>query len=139
MTSKAMQKVPVKNGGVTHTDVRNTLIVDRFFTVSEQGTAICISKIFNSRPMTLTLNCSGGRLHIEPPRYTFKCSVSYFEYKQQERRFSRDKSMLRKFIERLRRLGIWDYVSNQDFFDVNNDNKKLNRNKALKEMKLIKG
>lgn len=139
MTSKVTLKVPVKDGRITHVALRGTLIADRYFTVSEQGYAIKISKIFNGRPMTLTLHVTNGKVHIDPPCYTFKCSVSYFEYKEREQRFSRDKLMLRKFIERLRQLGIWACVDNKDFFEINGNNKKLNKKKADEEMKSIKG
>lgn len=70
------------------------------------------------------------RFKIAPPTYKFNGLNSHFTYEDDEQRFFRNKQLITKIVIALQKSGVWDILSNQCFFRINDDNKHLDREKV---------
>jgi hypothetical protein len=74
---------------------------------------------------------------IRPPSYLFRSKISFFEYNEDETRWTRNKYLIYSIIKVLKKTQIWDAIENKDFFKVNENRPDIIRDKALKEMETI--
>ena len=88
------------------------------------------------RAVAIQLFFIDGSLEIQEPTYLFIPKISHYDYKVRENRISRDQRCLFGFINDLKYCGLWEYVSNKDFIEVNQNNqitdKKMLANKLDK-------
>jgi hypothetical protein len=135
------KKTPVfvPNGKLRLSDVATALVTDRYFTVNAKSSnQIFISRVILGRPRTVTLTIEDSNLIIKAPRYKNVSTTSFFDFTEDEIRLTRNKNTIEIFINRLKKIGIWKHIENKNFFFVNVNNRKLNRDKAFSLMNKIK-
>lgn len=69
---------------------------------------------------------------IVPPTYKFTGVTSHFSYVDDELRMFRDKNLIIKIVTTLQNSGVWDILSNQEFFKVNAANRRSDHKKLSK-------
>jgi hypothetical protein len=136
---KSKSPVLATNGKLRLSDIATVLIADRYFTVNAKSSnQILISRVVLGRPRTVILTMQDGDLTIKAPRYKNISTSSFFDFTEDEIRLTRNKDTIGIFVNRLKKTGVWKHIENKNFFFVNNNNRKLNRDKAFKLMNEIK-
>lgn len=74
---------------------------------------------------------------IRPPSYLFKSKTSFFEYNEDETRWTRNKWLIFSTVQILKKNLIWEAIENKEFFRVNENRPEEIRKKADKELGLI--
>lgn len=87
------------------------------------------------KTINFSIVCLSKGLHIEHPEYSFKSTVSHFSAIKEDKRLSLNKTFLRSIILSLKKLGVWDSVTNKDFLQINKNNKKSDKSLVKKELK----
>lgn len=76
-----------------------------------------------------------GKYHLTHPNYVFNCATSHFKSKQEDRRFTLNKTILEVIISAFKKSGIWEHVENKHFLDVNDRNERSSKLRVTKELK----
>jgi hypothetical protein len=71
---------------------------------------------------------------INPPSYTFRSKISFFDYCEDEQRWSRNKVIIEQTVRILKKTKLWVMIQNKDFFKVNEHNKKTASKEKAKEL-----
>ena len=97
---------------------------------------ITMTKKFGHRVVSFILEKHKDGLYtIVPNGYAFTSILSHWDYVGEERRLARDKTIITSFVRTLKDVEMWDYITNQDFVQVNSHNKKSNKKKIASELK----
>jgi hypothetical protein len=97
-----------------------------------------MSKKFGHRVVTFILERRGdGMYTIVPNGYVFTSVLSHWDYVGEERRLARHKGIITSFVRALKDVEMWDYIENQDFVQINTNNKKSNKGKVGSELKAL--
>jgi hypothetical protein len=100
------------------------------FLVVRTSSGYRISKIINKKAVSLDLDLYGvDRFWIKPPAYIFKAKNSFFEFCEDENRWTRNKVIIENMVKSLKRTLVWELIENKNFFQVNENNKTLRSSK----------
>ena len=121
---------------LTVNDLVNALSV-RGSVVGRIANGVRVSKTFGKRLISFELTILDGELWINPAKYEFYSKQSHFEYCETENRWTRRKSVIKAMVSILAKAGLWSFVSNKKFFELNDNNRHMNRNVAALEMSTI--
>ena len=105
-------------------------------------TQIQLSRIFGKKHGTavsvLLERTPSGRYVLTPVTYSFKSTISHFDYFMEEERWIRNKNVFKSLVKVLKRVKMWDGIDNKDtFIQVNGENKKSNKHKVEHELKTL--
>ena len=79
-----------------------------------------------------------GKYSVQPATYRFRSANYHYDYATGERRFSRNKQVLKSLFKALKESTIAGYIHNLDtFLVVNEGNRKSDKEKLKKELKTI--
>jgi hypothetical protein len=94
-----------------------------------------MTKKFGTRIVTFILEKhSDGLYDIVPQGYEFTSVLSHWDYVGGERRQARNKGIITSFIRTLKEVQMWDFIKNQNFVKINENNKKSNKKKVTSEL-----
>lgn len=110
----------------------------RGFKVVDAGDMIVLSKVSGYHDISFFLHKRQKGYEISPASYVFKPWNSYFDYTQPERRYTRNRMLIKDVINFLREKEIWHKIINKNFFKVNAQASR-NQAVALKEFKILMG
>jgi hypothetical protein len=79
----------------------------------------------------LFYSSSTNTFEIQPPNTKYYNKISFFDFKNPEHRWVRNKDVLFPFIKDLKKCGLWDLVSNKDFLIINEHNEKIDVEKRI--------
>ena len=117
---------------------RNYVVMN--FPVIEVVSIVRKKAIFDKTISTkLFYNISTNTFTLQAPDTEHRSSVSYFDYSVKERHLTRDKDLLFALIRDLKKVGLWDYVSNKDMIIVNTFNSKTDPDQLWNVLKKITG
>jgi len=111
---------------------------NKWLVVGQSPTQIQLSKIFGGKQAVSVLleKTISGMYIMMPLTYAFKSTVSHFDYSSEEERRIRNKNVFKSLIKTLKRVKLWDGIENKNtFIHINDQNKKSNKNKLIKEFK----
>jgi hypothetical protein len=110
------------------------------FLVNQQGSDIQICERVSHNPSTITLTPYGnnGKWYIQPPKYRFVSYNSFWDYVSPEDRMTRNKVTLSKFVEKLKKTGVWEHIENQEFIKINPHHHHFNAIKSKAQKQLSK-
>jgi len=114
----------------SHKLTLSSLIESGRFIVQKRAEGIYLTRSFSGKAITIVLEKTPEGYWIKPPKYTFHCKNSYFEFCEEEQRWSRDKSILLRLVAMLKEYDIWMHIVNKNFFEVNENNRNLDLEKA---------
>ena len=110
-----------------------------YFLVEELNTGgYRLSRSIGGKPIAFILeqplgHAMGG-FWIKPPAYIFKSKISFFDFCEDENRWTRNKQIITALLKLLRCSGIWRYIENKTFFEVNKNTTKATQKKAVDEL-----
>ena len=104
--------------------------------VQLRGDRITLTRVLGGRLIRVDLMLVDEGLWIRPSRYAFQSKNSHFDYCEPEHRFTRQKSLIVQMVDLLRSTGVWAYVSNKTFFEVNQEctSKKVTKASIKKQL-----
>lgn len=120
------------------TVVKNNLAVTRYFFLEESKSAagnrvLVLTRKIAGRPVTVNLEFTrDGSVWLNPATYTFTSTISHFDYKDSEQRWTRRKDVILGLVKALQKASVWPFITNKKFFDVNENCKSLKKKKTLK-------
>ena len=123
---------------IGHLSVVAQLESEKNYKVRYTADKIFLTKMITKKPITFTLvrDIESRGYIMMPCNYTFRSSVSHFDYYEDESRFTRNKGVIKSFLKTLQNSFIWKYISNKDsFLKVNSFNIKSKKDNARKELK----
>ena len=104
-----------------------------YFIVQAMGKGkYSLTRSMAGKPMVIILEETGaiGGFWIKPPSYLFKSKTSFFEYCEDEGRWSRNKEVIKQVVKYLKKSACWEIIENKNFFKVNENTKKNTIKKA---------
>lgn len=120
--------------------VKNNLMVTKLFFVSE-GVNLAGSKTLNiSRKIgadTIRVELEflkDGKIWINPPSYAFSSRTSHCEFAMPESRWTRRKGVIFGLVKALKRAEVWPFISNKNFFRVNENCAGFGKKKGLQSV-----
>jgi hypothetical protein len=97
---------------------------------------ITMAKKFGHRVVSFILEKHRDGLYtIVPNGYAFTSRISHWDYVGEERRLARNKAIITSFVQTLKDVKMWSYITNPNFVLVNKYNKKGNKKKIDSELK----
>jgi hypothetical protein len=113
---------------------------NKWLVTGQSATQIQLSKAFGSKKTTavsvLLEKTPSGMYTLEPLDHAFKSTASHFDYPQEERRWIRNKGMIKSLVKTLKRVKLWDGIEDKEnFIQINDHNKKSNKKRLQKEFK----
>jgi hypothetical protein len=100
---------------------------------------IRLTKTVGNQACSVILERQGSEYVIKPVTYPFKSVVSHFDYNQQEERWARNKNAFKALVQTLKKCEIWGDITNQDFIQINENNKKSKKTKVKNELSELLG
>lgn len=76
-------------------------------------------------------------LEIQNPTYHYYSKISHYDFKTGERRWSRDKGTIFSVINDLKICGLWKFIRNKDFLQINEYNEHTDKNLLKQYLKVI--
>ena len=125
---------------IGHSSIIAQLETEKRYTVRHTTNKIFLTKMIAKKPITFTLirDIESKGYVMMPCNYTFRSTVSHFDYGDDEQRYTRNKGVINSFLKTLKSSFIWNHIVNKDsFLKVNTFNlksKKVNARKELKDM-----
>ena len=120
--------------------VINRIRKEKGWIVRQKGNTIICDRAYASRNIEFTLSPKGkGLYEIRHPNYLFISTVSHFKSVEDDIRLSLNKVYLRSIIRMLKRAGVWSCIINQNFLEVNDNNRKSNKGKVRRELQDLIG
>lgn len=107
----------------------NRIIVVRNYG-SRFSNSISFSLISKQMPVTKKLG-----FFLEHPNYVFRNKISHFKSVKEDVRLSLNKAYLKSIISMLKKTGIWPFIINKNFLEVNNYNSRSDKGKVNHELK----
>jgi hypothetical protein len=96
---------------------------------------ITMTKKIGSQACSVVLDRQeNGGYMIRPVTYKFRSVVSHFDYNQEEDRWARNKNAFRALIKTLKQCEVWGSITNKNFLQINNNNKKSKKTKLASEL-----
>jgi hypothetical protein len=96
----------------------------RWFIMSSTG-PIVASKMIGGKVIKISLNGDEhGKYFLSHPSYKFNSTISHYSATQTNTRLSLNKSVVKRVVEDLKKVGVWPYITNKVFVTVNDLNKK---------------
>ena len=96
--------------------------------------SISLFKFFSCKVISVVLRRESEGYVIKFPDYIFESSISHFAPAEEEKRLCRNKTMITSLIKMLKRVNLWDSVSNKDFLRINKNNKRSSKKDLKKEL-----
>ena len=118
--------------------IKNNLMATKYFFVKESRSGagnktLVLTRRISGRPVTVNLEFTkDGGVWLNPATYTFSSTISHFDYKESEQRWTRRKDIILGLVAVLQKASVWPFISNKKFFAINENCKALRRKKALK-------
>lgn len=111
------------------------LQLESHFLVQKKGNQYHLTRTINHRPVTIILEETGGTggFWIRPLSYTFSSSKSFFDYQEDEMRWTRNKVIIESVVKKLKMSPVWKMIENKEFLKVNDGNKRVNK-RVVKDM-----
>jgi len=122
---------------IGHNSVIAQLEKEKNYKVRHTQNKIFITKMIAKKPITFTLvrDVERNGYVMLPCNYTFRSSISHFDYNEDEQRYTRNKSVIKSFLRTLQSSFIWNYISNKDtFLKVNLFNTKSIKGSVRKQL-----
>ena len=112
--------------------ILSMLMKSKKFAVATRGKGFQLIKMVGGKPRSVYLDATDdGMYWINPPSYTFHCSNSHYEFAEEEKRLTRNKSVIISLVRSLQETEVWDYIANKQFFVPNSHNRALKKDKNL--------
>ena len=86
----------------------------------------------------LFFNGETGMFELQSPVYRYRSKISYYDYRNVEFRWIRNKEYLFSLIRNLKLSGLWPLITNQDFLTVNRHNHSSDHKILSKNLKNLK-
>lgn len=117
--------------------VKNNLTVTQVFifreSVNDANNKVLVLTRKIKDPVTIHLEFTNDNCaYVRPPRYAFKSVSSHCDYTAKEERWTRRKDVIYGLVKALDKAGIWPFISNKNFFHVNENCKMFLKKKDLK-------
>ena len=85
----------------------------------------------------LTYDPATGTFTIEAPDAQYYSTISHYDFRRAERRWTRNKDLLFALIKDLKYCGLWDHVANKNFLTINSHNENIDPKKLKTDLKKI--
>jgi len=120
--------------------IKKRISKEKGWLVREKGEAIICDRTYTGKNIEFSLASVGNGLYeIRHPNYLFISTVSHFKSIQEDVRLSLNKVYLKSVVRMLKRTEIWPNIINQNFLEVNDNNRKSNKGQVRAELNNLIG
>ncbi len=126
-----------KRSLIGHASVIAQLETEKHYKVRHTKDKIFLTKMIAKKPITFTLvrDVEQKGYVMLPCNYTFRSTISHFDYCEDESRFTRNKGVIKSFLRTLQDSFVWKYIANKDsFLKVNTLNRKSKKGEMRKQL-----
>jgi len=129
---------------MTKQKAMNAIRKEKYWNVISSGNRITVARTYGNRfSKSISFSLTSKRMPVtkesgfllEHPNYIFRNKISHFKSIQEDVRLSLNKTYLRSIISMLKRTGIWPFIINKKFIEVNNYNSRSDKGRVNHELK----